>query len=335
MMTTDPNERLTSPEDAPHLQVKGDEPFQRVLRARQTAWRERAGLPIGLHRGAPLGSRIAMPYAEHTLANFLSETVRERVRREVLSPERDREKLFGRPRIFADTLSSQPLCFNLFAELDVDHELAGRLVSALLADEPVSDPTAPRGKGEAVRVTGIEIEYSPGRGDLRYTGDRSAFDAFIRYERDGRRGFLGIEVKYHEALRDAASPHRIRYEEIAATMGEHRPEMLESLKQRPLQQIWRDHLLAGALRLDPAEGYDEGHFGLLYPAENPRCAAAVAAYRQTLKGDEDQSRTRPSTFHAWTLETVCGHLQALGAGPFLHPFVDRYLPAEARELRLR
>ncbi len=334
-MTTQTEARSATPQDAPHYAVKGDEPFQRVLRARQSAWRERAGLPIGLHRGAPLGSRIAMPFAEHTLANFLSETVRERVRREVLSPDRDREKLFGRPRIFADTLSSQPLCFNLFAELDADHELAGRLVSALLADEPVPHRTEPRGKGEGVRVTGIEIEYSPGRGDLRYTGDRSAFDTFIRYERDGRRGFLGIEVKYHEALREAASPHRSRYAEIAASMGEHRPEMLESLKQRPIQQIWRDHLLAGALRLDPTQGYDEGHFGLLYPAENPRCAAAVAAYRQTLYGDEDQSPARPSTFHAWTLERVCGHLQALGAGPFLRPFVDRYLPAEAQDLLLR
>lgn len=289
---------------ARHALVAGDEPFQRVLRVRQARWREASGLPVGLHRGAPLGSRIAMPHAKDHLANYLTDRVREVVRAEVVHGDRSRGKLYGEPRIYADTLSSQPLCFNLFGELAVDHDLASRAVSALL--------------GAPVRVTHVGFEHSPGRGDARYTADRSAFDVFIAYERDTRRGFLGVEVKYHERLSDAAAEHRARYDELAAAMGVFLPDALPRLRQRPLQQVWRDHLLMGSLALDPDAGFDEGAFVFLHPSENTRCVDAVAAYQRCLVPG-------CTSFVPWTLEQVVEALRTADAGPWVDAFEARYL----------
>ena len=54
---------------------------------------------------------------ERTLANYLTPKIRQVVRHEVLGPARSRGKVYGKPRIFNHLLSSQPLCFNLFADL--------------------------------------------------------------------------------------------------------------------------------------------------------------------------------------------------------------------------
>ena len=66
----------------------------------------------------------------------------------------------------------------------------------------------------------MRFEHSPGRGDARYTGDRSAFDVFVEHSTPaGARGFIGIEVKYHEGLNDAGSSDKVRYDAMADAMG--------------------------------------------------------------------------------------------------------------------
>ena len=195
-----------------HAFVATDNAFQRIARVRQARWRERRELPLGEHAGRPLGSRLPMPFARDTLENYLTDTIREVVRAEVLDAKKSAGKLYGQPRIFNDLLSSQPLCFNLFGELQRDLDLATRVVASLTG-------------GHVARVTGIEFEHSPGRRDAKYTGDRSAFDVFIEYVAgSGARGFLGVEVKYHEGLGDPAAEHRPRYDEVAALMGAFRAD---------------------------------------------------------------------------------------------------------------
>ena len=293
--------------DKPTLQahaafVQSDNRFQREARLLQSLWRERNELPIGQHRGQPLGSRLAMPFAQTTLAGYLTEGIRDVVRAEVLDRSASAGKLYARPRIFEDLLSSQPMCFNLFGELVLDLDLA---TSALQALEP-----------DIGQVETIRFEHSPGRGDAEYTGDRSAFDVFIEYTaRDGARGFLGIEVKYHEALRDKAATHKTRYDEVADKMGCFDPTSRASLRTQPLQQIWRDHLLAGSLL--QAGDFHRGCFVFLYPSRNQRCAAAVASYANAL--------TDPSTFRTWTLEAVLHALAASTSAGWVARFGERYL----------
>jgi hypothetical protein len=186
--------------------VATDNAFQKRARLMQALWREEQKLAVGEHDGKPLGSRLAMPDAKTTLANFLTDTIRDVVRREVLDPKNSAGKLYGQPRIFNDLLSSQPLCFNLFGELQQDLALATRAMRRLTNERIDS-------------VTSIGFEHSPGRGDTKYTGDRSAFDVFIDYRtRDGHRGFVGVEVKYHESLSDAPAPHRERYDVVASLL---------------------------------------------------------------------------------------------------------------------
>jgi len=277
--------------------------FRRRARILQSMWREKQGYEAGEHQGRKLGSRLAVPWAEKTLSNYLTETIRSVVRDEVLDAGKSQGKLYAKPRIFDDLLSSQPLCFNLFGELQRDLELA----TAVLRDVT---------QGRVAEVTAIEFEHSPGRGDAEYIGDRSAFDGYVEFvPRGGGRGFIGIEVKYHEDLKGRPSGHKARYDEVADQMGCFRPDCRERLRLMPLQQIWRDHLLAGAVRR--VKEFDDGWFVFLYPEGNGHCAKAVEAYRACL--------TCSDTFADWTLESV---LQAIGqhtAAEWVDLFADRYL----------
>ena len=110
------------------LEIADKSQFQRAARTLQSIWREENGFPIGVQSSKsgerPLGSRLMMPWAKQTLANYLTDTVRQVVREEVMDQKKSHGKLFSRPRIFNDLLSSQPLCFNLFGELRQDLTLA-------------------------------------------------------------------------------------------------------------------------------------------------------------------------------------------------------------------
>ncbi len=56
-------------------------------------------------------------------------------------------------------------------------------------------------------VTDILFEHRPGRGDPRFTADRTAFDVVIRgTTATGARALICIEMKYSEAGHDAAPP---------------------------------------------------------------------------------------------------------------------------------
>lgn len=286
--------------------VGSDNAFQREARLLQALWREQHGYPVGLHRGKPLGSRIEADFAHNTLANFLTDGIRDVVRHAVPGAGRTSDQLIDEDRLFSNLLSSQPLCFNLFGEAALDLDLATTMFRHL----------APERVG---RVTAIRFEHSPGRGDLRFTGDRSAFDVFVEYvSPSGRHGFLGIEVKYHEALGDPAAEHRPRYDELAEAMGCFAADRA-ALRSPPLQQIWRDHLLAGALAA-AGVGYDEGAFVFLAPEANVACRRAVEKYRRLLTND--------STFACWTLEDVVRPFSHDRSATWCAELVDRYLAFE-------
>jgi hypothetical protein len=290
--------------------------FQRLARVLQSIWRVEQGIPCGEKRDKSgtrlLGSLLPMPRAEERLENFLTEQVREVVRAEVRNPLASKGKVYIKPRIFNNLLSSQPLCFNLFGELTYDLALASALVEGL------SD-------GRFTDVTGIAFEYSPGRRDARYLNDGSAFDVFIRCRNaSGGSSFIAVEVKYHENLIGTAGAHKLRYDEVADLMGcfssDHKP-----LQSSPLQQIWRDHLLAGITRIE--DGYDDAMFVVLYPKDNAHVSAALSAYRQQL--------SCKSSFAAWTLEDLVDDLRGASEATWIDAFTDRYLAFGKVDQRLR
>ena len=285
--------------------VDSDSAFQARLRTQQSLWREAHGLPIGNHNGVPLGSRLRMPDARNSLANFLTPGVRSIVREELEREEAGagQGKLYGMPRLVEDLLSSQPLCFNLFGELKLDLRLA-TAVGRLLWPDAVD------------KVTGIEFEWSPGRGDAAYLGNNSAFDVVLFHSTPhGGSGFTGIEVKYHEDLRVKAANHKPRYDEVAAASGVFGLAVSADLGKPPLQQLWLDHLLA--LSMTQHGDFDFGRFVVLHPVANLPCARAVADYTNLLADR--------ATFDRRTLEEVVAAITWSTDASWIREFAERYL----------
>ncbi len=286
--------------------------FKRKARILQSIWREEQGYSCQEYCDSEgkthfRGSRLPIPWAEDTLSNFITDRIQQVVRSEVSNQTASKGKLFGKPRIFNNLLSSQPLCFNLFAELKSDIPLATDLVKEITS-------------GRFCKVKAIEFEFSPGRRDARYLGDRSAFDVFIGCETaTGGRGFIGIEVKYHENLiSPGMKGQNVRYDQVADCMNCFSAGTRDALKSSPLEQIWRDHLLAGVMCLE--DKYEDGLFVILYPKDNHHVRDAVAGYRNCLSDD--------SSFAEWTLEDVCSFLKKYSTAGCIDLFVDRYLAFE-------
>jgi hypothetical protein len=289
---------------AEQKRVASDSKFQARLRQLQSDWRERQQLPIGHHDGAPLGSRLEMPAAQSELTNYLTPTIRAIVHREIereQGPEAQ-GKLYSEPRIFDDLLSSQPLCFNLFGELSADLALATE-VCRLLWPERVKD------------VTSIEFEWSPGRGDARFLDNGSAFDVVLFHScPGGGKGFIGIEVKYHENLKVKAATAKPRYDEVADTAGIFRPDQGPALAVPPLQQLWLDHLLALSM-LQTGE-WVTGQFVVMHPVANVPCTRAIDRYRSCL--------TDSTTFDRRALEEVVAAIRWASDSEWIRAFTDRY-----------
>ena len=77
--------------------------FQRKARILQSMWREEQGYEPGEYRGKKRGNYLPMPWAKETLSNYLSDTIKDVVRDEVINNPDD-EKLYGKPRIFDNLL---------------------------------------------------------------------------------------------------------------------------------------------------------------------------------------------------------------------------------------
>lgn len=251
---------------------------------------------LSLAQHIPEG-RFSIPIAR------ISETIKQVVRKEI-SNNTDKSKLYSEPRIYNNLLSSQPLCFNLFGELQQNLQLATEVFKKLCPDR-------------VKQITAIEFEYSPGRGDEKYTGDRSAFDVYVEFlNMDGQKGFIGIEVKYHENLKNKPAEMRERYSKVARDMKCFKEECMDKLKTSPLEQIWRDHLLAGSL-LNKGD-FTDGFFVFLSPEGNLHCQEAVEQYKKCLT---DEQRT----FESWTLEEVVETIKQNTKDKWIDELFDRYL----------
>lgn len=271
--------------------------WKRTARLRQADWREARNLPIGTQphgdpQGTPVGSRIELSFAKESGANFLTPGARRAAEARLEAPEPN--QMLDDKRLWADLLSSMPLCFNLFGDLAVDGAAAGRAVQAWW-------PVAPRGDVK------VRLEHSPGRRDPTFLGNRSAFDAaFEIVQPDGRHGIVGVETKYHEHAKAEAKPEgaaRARYLEVAERAGIFVDGWHDEVLGKPLQQIWLDHLLVLSMLQHPSGRWTWGRFVLVYPSENPSFAAAADRYRALLRD--------ASTFEARTIEDLIDTPNAL------------------------
>lgn len=296
---------------------KPDTVFAAWARVLQSKWRSkpREGNPSGYPAGK-LGNYLDTTFATQSRANFLTIEIADLVSKTV-AEAREHGAMIGQPRIWDNLLSSQPLCFNLFGALSLNLDKATAFFRGLFP-------------GLIGTVTAIRFEYSPGRGDLGFTGDHSAFDAFVEYERSGRRGFLGIEVKYAERLREEErqksksiyEQHEARYRQLShPSNGVFRNEVIEDLRWPPLSQIWRDHLLAISMLAHEKPSFDEGRFVFLFPALNVQCQEGVNEYLLRL-ASMDESLTLFSPRH---LEDFVSMLNQTIPEKWTNELKERYL----------
>ncbi|WP_242096717.1 hypothetical protein [Sphingomonas sp. CROZ-RG-20F-R02-07] len=294
-----------------HVHEKYDTRFRSCARLLQSLWRERQGLPIGVHRDREgrkrrLGSMLSTQ-ATDTGRNFMNPAVAHLVRREVAYQEAG--ALIDRQRLYGNLLSSMPLAFNAFAPLAFDKALAAKVMRSLLPDRDIAI------------VRQVRFEHSPGRRDPALTGDRSAFDVALFYERsDGGPGFVGIEVKYSEGMTEPApSALNERYEVLAPASGLFKEPLHAALRVNPLQQVFREHLLAQAMlmRGDVAEAT----FVFLAPRHNHLVQQAASLYTSFLTPCDD-TQARFANVH---LEQFVDALGWAGAGDEALSLHDRYL----------
>jgi hypothetical protein len=212
-------------------------------------------------------------------------------------------------RLFSDLLSSMPMCFNLLGDLQADLDLATQMAHRWFPD---LDAT----------VEEVRFEWSPGRADPEYLGNRTAFDAALLLHHDsGRHGVVGIETKYHERPVPEKKPEGrglTRYLEVTERSGAFVAGAPDQLIETELQQIWQDHLLVLAMLQHPSGRWETGRFVLVHPAENVGFARVAREYAALL--------TDPSTFEVRTVEELLtgGLPQAT-----VTAFRDRYLTDHA------
>lgn len=290
--------------------------FKQQARLHQALWRESRGYPIGSQPmrsppeecPRPLGSRIDVDFAYESGANFLNEEIRRVVKNRLENPQH--HQTLNADRLYADLLSSMPMCFNLFGMLQADLELADRAVHTWWPDVPG-------------RVCAVHFEWSPGRRlEGEYLENRSAFDVAFELELPGnKRGVLGVETKYHEDCKAEKVPsddRRKRYLKVARESGVFQEAAFEEIMGTDLQQIWLDHLLALSMTQHPSKKWSWAGFVLVHPARNPSYALACNEYKKKLKD--------PTSLLVSTIESL------LSAGVLpsetATAFIDRYLAFE-------
>lgn len=289
--------------------------WKRLARWRQYRWAMTAGHAghLGFHpydgrakNSVRVGSRLELQYAKTQKANFVTDAALDAVLARLRN--RERHETMRTDRLWADLLSSMPMCFNLFGDLHADGRIASRAVREWWPDLPSG----------AVRV---RFEHSPARLDPSYLGNRSAFDVALEVDpgAPSGRGIVGIETKYHERAKAEAPPSHermSRYTEVTERSDAFADGWRKALVGTDLQQIWLDHLLLLSMLQHPSSAWSWGRFVLVYPAENPSFAGAATRYAAVLKN--------PQTFEARTIESLLDARDALLPAT-VKAFRDRYL----------
>ncbi len=284
-----------------------DTTFSAYARLLQSKWRFRKGYPFG-----KLGNYIENEYAKREKVNYLTNNIKNCVDESIIQA-RINGGMIAEPRIWNNLLSSQPLCFNMFGEMHYDLEFATEFFQTLFSTK-------------VKRVTSVKFEFSPSRGNKEYTGDHSAFDVFIEYfNHQDEECFIGIEVKYAETLKEESKKkafenfknHKQEYERLTLDSSVFKVGAIEHLKQVPIAQIWRDHLLSIASKKD----FKGGFFVFLFPSLNEACRKGVDLYRSHLISPDEEE----TGFYPRYLETFIETLNQICDSSWAKELKERYL----------
>lgn len=286
-------------------QCPSDDRFKARMRRHQSWYRAnilKAPYGVGPERSSTkLYGNMLTPADGAAGKNFLTPAIHECAKQRLQN--RRKGDVVKPYRLLNNMLSSQPMCFNLFAPLADDLDLATRLVRALWGSK-------------IAQVTKVCLEWAPDPKD-EYLNDLTAFDAFIEYKlEDGTLGFIGIETKLSETFSNKVydRPEYRRWMTSDSPWGTNAP----GVEHNKHNQLWRDHLLSWALQRHSESPYSTGAFCVIYHPEDSRCAKGIDWYLALLRDTNSiQSLTLDRILSNWR--------QILGADSWLDEFAVRYL----------
>jgi hypothetical protein len=253
-----------------------DTRFRACARLQQALWLGRQQIPTGHHRDRTgrarrLGSRLS-PAAALAGRNFLTPDLAELAHRVITYQEPG--AFIARDRVLANAIGSTSLCLNAMGFLAMDLDLAAKVLRQLLPDQDIDT------------VTAIRFEHSPARRSMNFTNDGTAFDCcvwFVRKRRTRyteRTGVLCMEWKYTEGLSDSAPISPGHYDALAESSGLFPEPNHAALRVNPLQQLFREHLLAQAAVMNGH--WPSAVFASIAPAANDRVQRQADLYQTFL-----------------------------------------------------
>ena len=283
-------------------QSPSDTKFRRRMRWHQSWYRhEVLGVPYGNGPNAKsttaYGNMLGADSAERGM-NFLSPGIHSLAEGRIAEAHGAVEPF----RLRRNLLSSQAMCFNLFGELALDHELATKLARSVWGDH-------------VGRVTSVRFEWAPGP-PADYLDDATAFDAIIEYEAfDGMRGFVGVETKLTEPFSEGAYDGE-KYRRWMTPDAPWHADAASEVAEVAHNQLWRDHLLAWSLLRHPNSEYRHGRLCVVYHGDDHDTREVVGGYRRLLQDE--------TTFQSLELADIVSAWRPDG-GEWLSMFEERYL----------
>jgi hypothetical protein len=298
-----------------HVHERHDDRLKACARLLQALWLRRRDIPMGVHQGRDgrarrLGSRLS-PAAASAGRNFLTPELATMAQQVIAYQEAG--AFMPTDRVLANGLSSTTLCLQTMLILAQDLALAARVLQRLLPDQDIG------------HVTAVRFEHSLGRRDPSLTGDNSAHDCVVQFIRKPRSrhaqpvGVIAMEFKYTEGLYDSAPCQPGRYDDLAEASGLFNEPYHVALRVNPLQQLFREHLLAQAavMRGD----WPSAAFVSIAPAANVRVQRQAKLYRAFLKAPVEGQ----VPFVHLTLDAFITALEAAGAPDAAAALFERYL----------
>ena len=297
----------------PQLEVKRDNKRQAEYRRLQSWYRETVleASPGADQRNVTRANMLRKEDVERNPGlNFLDDDIASYAD-ERAGQVKDEGGTIDRDRLMRNMLSSMPLCFNLFGYLRRHPVEAAQGLSAVL-DLDIAE------------ILDMVVEWAPDPG--AHLGDRTAFDAFVRYRTsDGRQAFLGVETKYTESF--SPKPYDSeRYDRITRESASGFKSGAEDhLRKSETNQLWRNALLVCSLRSNGVSGaspdeFDDGHVVVLSCEGDPGAERAI-------KGLESQLHQPSSLLRAATYEELMSKFADMPnlrswAGEFRRRYLD-------------
>lgn len=213
----------------------------------------------------------------------------------VFDEVKKRYREFQKP-LYCNMLRSEHIPFNFFVPFKNNSEIAIFVFNDLL-------------KISIKKIENILIEYAPSS-KKEYLDDNTSFDTYVEYtDIDGKRGILGIEVKFteraypygkteNERMNDPNSIYNILKEKAKIYF----PDCYELLKTPAYKQMLRNQLLGVAI-LEKNKEFDEFTSILVYPSQNKYIEEKAAKYKKEF--------LRPSLQNKFIAITYENYLDAL------------------------